>query len=372
VTRLAWVALLLVVVLAAPAAVYAQQQRSVAWNTYDVDLNVQSDGSVQVAETQAIQFQGTYQQGFRVIPTDRVTRIENVSVQGASAVRTSSTDQGLRIDWSFPPTTNAARTFVLTYTLRGAIRIYDAGDQLLWKAIYADRPGPVTASTVTVHLPADVAPADLKTSFSHYTANQAGALPSDGTGQQIDPRTVRFTTGALPTGSGAEVRVQFPHGLVPPNPPAWQADADRADWVQQTLAPIGNFLALLLALVVLAGGGVAVFLMWYTRGRDPSPGAAPARLDRPPSELPAPMAGTLVDGVADAQDAVASLVDLAQRGVLSLRDADTSRTVGSVHDLRVTWNRSAPDSSGLRRYERQLLVAMFGQDAQPGAEVLLS
>jgi hypothetical protein len=40
---------------------------------------------------------------------------------------------------------------------------------------------------VTVHLPGDVAPADLKTSFSHYTANQetrVGALPSVGSGQE--------------------------------------------------------------------------------------------------------------------------------------------------------------------------------------------
>jgi uncharacterized membrane protein YgcG len=226
-----------------------------------------------------------------------------------------------------------------------------------------------------VHLPADVAQADLKTSFSLYTADQAsrpGSLPSAGGGQQTDPRTVLFTPGALPAGTGAEVRTQFPHGLVPATPPAWQADADRADWIQQTLAPIGNFLALLLALAIAAGGGALVFFTWYSRGRDPAPGAVPARLDRPPSDLPAPLAGTLVDGQADVQDAVATLVDLAQRGVLTLHDEDSSRLVGSRHDVRVTWNQAAPDRSGLRRYERQLLAAIFGFDAQPGAEVLLS
>ena len=376
---------------AAPALVTAQQQGSVTWSSYDVDLNVHSDGSVQVTETQQIRFQGTYQQGFRLIPTDRVSDISQMSVgevangqtilyrsspvQATNAFRTSSTDQGLRIEWWFQPTTDAARTFVLQYTIRGAIRIYDAGDQLQWKAIYADRPGSVAASSVIVHLPADVAPADLKTSFSLYTADQEsrpGALPSAGAGQQTDPRTVQFMLGALPAGTGAEVRTQFPHGLVAATPPAWQADADRADWVQQTLAPIGNFLALLLALAIVAGGGALVFVTWYARGRDPAPGTVPARLDRPPSDLPAPLAGTLVDGRADVQDAVATLVDLAQRGVLSLREEDTSRLVGSRHDMRVTWNPAAPDPSRLRRYERQLLAAMFGFDAQPGAEVLLS
>jgi hypothetical protein len=151
------------------------QQRSVGWERFDVDFAVQSDGSVQVTETQAIRFQGTYQQGFRLIPTDRVTAIDDLSVSEitggqtlayrpslaptTNGFRTASTDQGLRVDWGFPPTTDAARTFVLRYTLRGAIRIYDAGDQLEWKAVYADRPGPVAASTATVHLPADVSSA---------------------------------------------------------------------------------------------------------------------------------------------------------------------------------------------------------------------
>src|SRR5215216_6038463 len=134
----------------APAA--GAQQRSVTWERFDVDLAVQQDGVVRVAETQAIRCQGTYQQGFRVIPTDRVTAIDDVSVaevvggqtspyrasqsQAPNTYRTSSTDQGLSIDWWFPPTTNATRTFVLSYTVRGAIRIYDAGDQLQWKAVY--------------------------------------------------------------------------------------------------------------------------------------------------------------------------------------------------------------------------------------------
>ena len=42
----------------------------------------------------------------------------------------------------------------MRYTAHGATRVYPDGDQLDWNAIYADRPGPVPASTVTLHLPA--------------------------------------------------------------------------------------------------------------------------------------------------------------------------------------------------------------------------
>jgi hypothetical protein len=387
--RTASVAGLLLVLFVALAPTAWAQQRAVGWQRYDVDLAIAPDGSVAVTETQTIQFQGTFQMGFRVIPTDRVTSIDNVGVaevvngqtvpyrptqtQTPNGFSTVPTDQGLEIDWWFPPTTNAARTFVLRYTLHGALRIYDAGDQLQWKAIYADRTGPVAASSVTVHLPGDVPGNALLTSYSRYTASQAAranALPSDGTGQQTDPRTVQFGTGQLPAGTGVEVRVQFPHRLVSASAPPWQADADRADWIAQTVTPIATFLMLLVSLVVLVGGGVGLFIVWYTSGRDPSPGAVPPRLEQPPSTLPAPLAGTLIDEVADVQDTVATLVDLAGRGVLSMTDVDNPQLPGALRDVRIMLHEELPNDA--REYERLLVRALFGAEAKPGDEVVLS
>jgi Predicted membrane protein (DUF2207) len=388
VTRLA--CLLLVLLLQASASIAVAQQRSVAWDRYEVNLDVQSDASIQVTETQTIQFHGTYQQGFREIPTQRVTAIDSVSVgelnggqtteyrsspiQSPNGFHASSTDQGLRIDWWFPPTTDGSRTFIVRYTVRGAMRVYDAGDQLEWKAVYADRPGDIAASSVTIRFPSDIPTDALKTSFYRYTADQEsrlGALPSAGSGEPVDSRTVRFALGALPAGIGAEVRVQFPHGIVAATPPPWQAEADRADWIQQTLAPIGGFVAVLLTVFILAFGGVALFLLWYTTGRDPSPGTVPPRLDRRPSDLPAPLAGTLVDEVADVQDAVATLVDLAERGALVMTDEDNPRLAGSSHDVRVKLVRS-PEAANVRDYERLLLLSLFGREARVEQDVLLS
>src|ERR1044071_9043984 len=68
----------------------AAQARSVTWNRYDVALDVQSDGSLQVSETQTIQFDGTFQQGYRLIPTDRVTSIDSVSVSEVSNGQTTA------------------------------------------------------------------------------------------------------------------------------------------------------------------------------------------------------------------------------------------------------------------------------------------
>jgi hypothetical protein len=372
----------------APATALAQSSgKSVSWQNYDADLTVQSDGSLNVTETQTINFSGTFQSGYRVIPTDRSSGIDNIRVsevvngqaqpyapgQGRPGTYSvSDTSGGLRVDFNFQPTTNASRTFVISYIVRDAVAIYPDGDQLDWRAIYADRPGPVAASSVTVHLPSAADPNQLKSAFYLYKpSDPIGALPSAGSGTVVDGQTVHFDTGQLATGVGVETRVQFPPSLVTASPPAWQAAADRAVWVQQSLAPILNFVALLLGVGLLAGGGVVLFSLWYTRGRDPQVGAVPAVLDSPPSDLPAPLAGTLVDEVADVQDAVATLVDLGERGFLQLAFEPSADGLGGGQDVRISL-KARFDDPRLRQYERVLLTALFGQRPQPGTSIMLS
>lgn len=364
---------LLALIVTTGVAMAQSTARSVMWQRFDADLTLQSDGSVAVVETQAIAFQGTYQQGFRVIPTDRTTGITDISVAEVNAAGqstplgfTSSTDaSGLRVTWNFPQITSATGTFVLRYTAHGVTRVYSDGDQVDWKAIYPDRAGPVAASTVTLHLPADVQQSSV---ISAIYQVPLGRLPQQvGAATFVDSRTLRFDVGGLPANTGAEVRAQLPPGLLPDvMPPPWQAAADQADRLQQSVAPIGGFLVLLLSLAIAGGGGIALVLVWYSRVREPSVGPVPRRLEEPPSDLAPPLAGTLIDGSADLQDAVAILIDLARRGVLSLKEE--SGQFGS--DVRVVLHRPTEDPS-LEGYERVLLVALFGRGISEG-EVLLS
>jgi uncharacterized membrane protein YgcG len=361
--------------------------RSVTWQTYDVDLAIQPDASIAVTETQTIAFSGTFQQGYRLVPLDRTTGVTDVRVaelvngqpvaysQGSGQPGRYSAqvgNDGLQVDWWFPPTSNTSRTFVLGYTASGALRIYDGGDQLQWRAIYADRAGLVGAGTVTVHLPADVAATSVQSAWYRYSAQGTlGALPEAGQGTLLDPRTVRFQVGQLPANQGAEVRVQFPHGLVAMTPPAWQSGADRADWLAQSAAPIGNFLAVLLGLGILAGGGAFLLFEWLSKGRDPAIGTVPSELQEPPSDLPAPLAGTLVDEVASEKEVVAALVDLGDRGLVGLVDEQNPALAGSKSDVRIKLLASLDDQR-LRPYERVLLTALFGPKPKIPAEILLS
>jgi hypothetical protein len=113
--------LLVLVVLGGTRSAAAQGAgRSVAWQRFDVDLAIQLDGSVQVSETQAIQFTGTYQQGYRLVPLDRTTGVTDVSV--------SETIDGRSIPYGRG--TGQANTYSSECELNGAyIRLSPLGDR---------------------------------------------------------------------------------------------------------------------------------------------------------------------------------------------------------------------------------------------------
>ena len=118
------------------------------------------------------------------------------------------------------------------------------------------------------------------------------------------------------------------------------------------IAPIGTFLALLLTSPLESAAGWRCSCCGTAAAESRTSTPVPGTLPEPPSELPAPLVGTLVDGVADLQDAVAILVDLAQRSVLSLKHEGG--------DVRVSLH-TATDDPALRSYERVFLVGAVRQ-----------
>jgi hypothetical protein len=92
----------------------------------------------------------------------------------------------------------------------------------------------------------------------------------------------------------------------------------------------------------------------------------PQELDEPPSDLPPALAGTVVDEHADVQDVVATVVDLAERGIIGLTEVRDPKLSGSQRDFELTLEQ--PDARGLRGYERLILDSFFAN----GSPVRLS
>jgi len=128
-------------------------------------------------------------------------------------------------------------------------------------------------------------------------------------------------------------------------------------------------------LLVFAGGGVGLLVLWYMRGRDPRTGIIAEFMPQPPDDLPPGAAGTLLDEHADHQDIVATLLGLARHGaveIVQLVPERESRRRPRQHvpaDYELILRDPTQCESDL---ESELLLIIFGAEAKPGALARLS
>jgi hypothetical protein len=152
--------------------------------------------------------------------------------------------------WFYPPTSDAARTFTLSYTVDGAIYVDEGFDELWWVAVFPERDVPVERSRVTLRLPegAGLSAADV-------------SLPGATAEEQVGPESVTLTRDApLPPGEALELRVALDPDLIDAPVPDWQdgGDAPPADgpaapaepFPDTQQAPSGGGLDLFFCLIV--------------------------------------------------------------------------------------------------------------------------
>jgi uncharacterized membrane protein YgcG len=364
-----WLALTLALLSLAGAA--QAQDKTLYWQRYDVNLNIQPNSDILIEEIQEITFtSGTFQFGFAAIPLDRAEAITEVRVselinsqervyQPNSTANygftTAETEGNLEITWYFPPTSNSTHTYVLRYRVIGGLRMYPEGDQLWWKAIPPDHNFPIQSSRVIVTLPQTFPKEQLK----------AESYGAPATISYTDRGQVVFTAQNIPPDEELEVRVQFPPGAVQGQPPAWQTMDDlRRQW-----GPVVGVLFGFLGLVAVIGGPLALYLLWYKRGRDLPVSLAPEYVTEPPGDLPAGLVGTLVDEKADLPDIIATITDLGRRGALRLEEQQKEGFMGLGSGREYIFHL-VDESQATRPFEKKLLEGIFrGQTEQRMADL---
>lgn len=356
--------LLILAVIFAGTLPASAQSKTLVWKRYDVLLNILPNGDLRVTERQRIDFtSGTFSFGFAVIPLDKIERIVDVHVSEPGVRSYQATDYSvepftfwtdqsgneLEIRWNFPPTSNSIRTFELSYTVKGGVRIYESGDKLQWMAIDNERDFPIEAASVQVTLPQGASFQDI---------DSAGVAAEWQQGE--DGRTVQYVAQRSMSPSDTfEIGVEFTHGVIPSEAPTWQAEVDREEFYDLNVRPVLTLIVGFMAVLLAIGLPLLVYLLWYSRGRDPEVGPVPDRLSSPPSDLPAGVLGSLIDEQADMQDVVASIVDLARRGYLKIEEVEKPGLLG-FNSEDFVFRRTEKDDGDLRPYERRILRGIFG------------
>jgi hypothetical protein len=240
-------------------AIPGQAGPPVTYLRYDVQIDVQRNGSFTVREIQEVKFNQTFRTAFAEIPTQFTESIGSVrvyemlddtEVEYVNATQSSvdeplpytfsATREGdsLLIEWGYNPTTpGETRIFIVEYQVLGGLWIYPDGDILEWRAVTGDRSGvPVETSRVTVTLPESVVIDSLpavaygpehEIRYADSGLSNAVNLTPDDSNQTAD-QVIFDVNGPLYDGEAFQVQVGFPHGLVDGEPSLWQIQEDTA------------------------------------------------------------------------------------------------------------------------------------------------
>ncbi|QBI52196.1 DUF2207 domain-containing protein [Streptomonospora litoralis] len=290
----------------------------------------------------------------------RIYKIERISaVDGSGRDVPVSTDKGggtldMRMD------TAGRSEVVLRYTVRGAVDPVGDGTELEWTAVggYSR-----TVAETTVVVDAAVPPVALS-----CTAGEARSSIYCTSSDMGGHRAVlaRFLQTDMNPGEALRIVVGYPAGAI-----GGEAIVER-DWSVQTAFAITPLTATVFGLLLLVPVGVLVALI-RIRGRDErtlrteaaagdsapvdasGPGADGIRF-KPPDDVHPGQIGTLIDEQADVVDITATVVDLAVRGHLTIRELPHAQY--SATDWRLD-KLPPPADDELLPYERMLLDALF-------------
>jgi len=338
--------------LAVASGVAAQTRGLFAIDSFVTSIVINGNGSLIVREDITFNFRGAHQGIFRRIPA-HYTRdgleypltLSGIGVydEASRLLRSevSYPNHSVAIKAWVPGAVDTKKTVSVVYHVRHGVLAYEDHDELYWNATGTDWNAPIGNAEVYVTLPAGIGDGDVRT--SGFT----GPLGANGRDYAVDrvEGYWRFkTTRALRPREGVTVLVGWPSGHV-----RHPSELRRAGWVLADHWPLG------LPLVALVWGG----FVWWAFGRDPGGRRSVKPEYEPPADLIPAEAGALMDERAHPRDVIATVVDLAVRGYLSIEPITTAFGAQDFMFKRLKEVAGDPD---LEEFELFVLAKVFGED----------
>ena len=378
----ALVAVVLAALVVAAALVLPAAASAKSYSITDVEIQsqIQPDGALVVREWRTFSFDGDFtfvyweldevgSQGIEVIgASDEQGALTLTDDVGARPPRTYSVmDQGstTRVDIFFRLSNTTAR-FGIEYRALGAAQRWDDTAELYWQLVGPGWEVPAARVRATVVPPSGVTRADVR-AWAHGPLWGTVAIEDDG--------VVRLDVDDLPASTFAEVRMLFPRASVPSAPrregarvaavleeegrPADEANAERAAarWKRRAAIALG-------AVLPLAALGL-VLLLFFRYGREHRTQFHGKYLrELPDPDLAPALVGTLMRwGSVKNDDAVATLLDLANRGVIVISPVDEVKDglFGEKRKRTYSLTLERPRASDLRPLEQKLVHFLFDE-----------
>ncbi len=329
-------------------------------SSFAVELRVQPNGAVEVAETIIADFAVPKHGIYRRIPIHYDVAFHQYSLRfkllnvndGAGRRRqTKVTHESnyVRIRIGDPNRTVQGRqAYIIRYLVQRAILFEGYQAVLRWNATGNEWGVPIDEASVIVWLPRSME--EMEVGFDAWTGPY-GARGKDFTVNRIDDDTIMFTTEALRPREGISVEIGMPASAV-----------SRPTFLQRLGWWLGDNFVYGVFLLVL----VVCIRYWYVKGRDvPGRGTIVVQYE-PPNDLGPAEVGTLADERVNMHDISAVIIDFAVRGLIEIHEISEKKLLlFTSSDYRFI---KKGEASGLKPHEKEIFDKLF----EDGEKVLLS
>jgi uncharacterized membrane protein len=328
------------------------------WHVADFQATVavDKDGGIAITERIAVKFDGFYHGIYREIPVDYpgpdgsnyhlYLKVQSVTDGAGEALSYESSRQGAfrKLKIFIPDAVDAERVVMISYTIPNATRFFDGYAEFYWNVTGNDWPVEIDHASANVSLPlgatglrAQALTGEFGSKHRDATANATGADAVFATTRPLDPR------------SGLTIDIYIPNGVL-----------ERPSTLTKALWFLGANPAVFIPVCAL----FVMVSIWFLWGRAPDPGVSVAPMYAPPNGFtPAETGGLFKDKVLTAHIS-ATLVDLAVRGFLKIRQTDEK-------DYEFRLLKPGPEWNALAPYEVTVLQNVF-LAPDSGGVVLLS
>ncbi|MGI9331500.1 MAG: DUF2207 domain-containing protein [Gammaproteobacteria bacterium] len=308
--------------------------------SFDADIQVRSDGSMQVTELIRVRAEGDQiRRGiYRDFPTDYRDRLNNRIQVGfqvikvlrdgqSEAYRAEQQANGVRVyvgqaDRILPP---GEYSYAITYRTTRQLGFFADFDELYWNVTGNGWAFPILSATATVKLPPGVASSAM--AIEGYTG-PFGAQGQAYVGQIArDSEAFIRTTAPLSPGEGLTLVLSWPKGVV-----SEPTSADKVGFL------LTDNRGLFIAGVGFGLMFIYLYWVWSRYGRDPEPGPVFPHYE-PPTRLSPGACRYVLQMEHDNQAFAAAVLSLAVKGYLKIHEGRTAAleaaTGESVYDQAI-------------------------------------
>jgi len=391
-------------------------EKSWDFERWQVDIEINKDGTFLVKEKQTFNFQGNFHWVKRDILKQRLRKITDVAVFDESGrelsgreIEIQEDEQYVNIKLNFD-LTNTQKTWIFQYRVHGGLGFFPGYDEIYWNAVSSEREVPIKKVEVSVFLPKEVKEEEIR---QLLYIGPFGSKNKSFNYEVVDLKTLNFWGENISPFENFTIVAAFPKGIVQnpgsikiisnPLPAEVLIDGKKTNFITPVVLEQGydisegshtisvetfgwkikdgeknvlvkageeeiieitlikkQWLKVLSFLPFLIPLGLLIFIFKRRQKYSKSKKTIIAQYE-PPDNLSPLEVGALIDAQIQPRDITAVIIDLAFRGYIKIKEKIEKGFFGIKRKYSlIKTKKFFSENKDLKDYEESLCSALFG------------